>query len=118
MKNLPLAFIALTVFVNFSLAQNISYGPTIGGLFYEVNNNHGTGVARFSSDANPAVSFGGYLEYNFYKKMGLKAELSYSSPKIKQDVIDNPPTTKLGFVEISPSFKYNFGVEYNKGFLS
>jgi hypothetical protein len=98
-------------------AQEFSYGPVVGMTIGGVANS--SGVVSFGFEKSPYVSLGAYGEYNFTKNVGIKTELLFN----KRDMslrITNAPGVKIGhefsFFEVNPSFKYDFGQEYRKGF--
>lgn len=100
------------VFTSFLQAQNLSYGALIGGNFYQSNNDNSTN--QFGSDSNPfALNLGGYAEYNFTNSIGIKTAVTLNKKELSyEDIAD----FKLNYIDIAPSFKYDFGSEYRKGF--
>lgn len=111
-----LFFCLILLISNLTHAQEISYGPLIGYSFYEIGNNNGT--YSFESDKTNAVNFGAYAEYNFTDNVGIKTELLFN----KKEALYSPYFLSedikfdFSFVEINPSFKFDFGQEYRKGF--
>lgn len=110
-------FVCLILWItNLTNAQEISYGPIIGNSFYGIGNNNGT--YSFGSDKTNAIYFGAYAEYNFTNNVGIKTELLFN----KKEALYSPYFLSedikfdFSFVEINPSFKYDFGQEYREGF--
>lgn len=111
MKKINLCLIFILFFTNLQ-AQNLSYGPLIGGNFYQSNND--SSANQFISDANPfAINLGGYLEYNFNENIGIKTDLTFNKKELSYKSATN---FRLNFIDVSPNFKYDFGNEYRKGF--
>lgn len=93
-------------------AQQLSYGVIIGGIFYETANNNNSDL--FSTAENFSANLGGYLEYNFNEKMGVKTEITFNKRQI--NYFQQDQEFKLNIIEISPDFKYDFGSKYREGF--
>lgn len=113
----------LTILIAFtysSNAQNISFGPVIGGVFYQSNNNNGH--YQFVTNTNnnslaSSINFGAYLEYSFNEKIGLKNELTLNGKElIYQNENFVSPIVNFKFIDLSSNLKYDFGNEYRKGF--
>lgn len=124
MKKTIVTFIFITYFFN-SFAQSdskLSYGAT-GGVYAFMINNLSSGF-RFDPKDNKSIdvsyTFGGYIEYQFAQKFGVKTLVNYR--QIDLDYINHlsetnyKPTFSLTFIEISPLLKYNRGTQYRKGF--
>lgn len=112
--------ILVSLFLAFSTskAQEISYGLVLGGEAFMSANN--SGGVRFSVKKSFITNFGGYAEYNFNNKIGIKTELTFNKKQVTYHyfVFDIPQKQAfdLSFFEISPSLKYDFGDEYRRGF--
>lgn len=114
MKKLVYLLLLITVSLN---AQELSYGLLVGSNFYNSNNNNNN--YNFSDNGGSSFNYGGYLEYNFSQNIGIKTEitfvnrqLSYIEPNTGSESID----FDFSYFELAPSFKYDFGQEYRKGF--
>jgi Outer membrane protein beta-barrel domain len=99
-------------------AQEFSYGPVLGLSFYGSNNN--SAVERFGLDKSSFLSFGAYGEYNFNKNIGVKTEVLLNKRKLYYKATNAFGLFSIEYdfsiVEVNPSFKYDFGQEYRKGF--
>lgn len=99
------------LFFTISKAQNLSYGPLIGGNFYQSNNDGSSN--QFASDANTfTANLGGYIEYNFNENIGIKTDFTFNKKELNYE---NLTDFKLNFIDVSPNLKYDFGNEYRKG---
>ncbi len=110
-------FVCLILWItNLTNAQEISYGPIIGNSFYEIGNNNGT--YSFESDKTNAIYFGAYAEYNFTDNIGVKTEILWNNKEalFSPSFISEDIKFDFSFIEINPSFKYDFGEEYRRGF--
>lgn len=102
-------------------AQKLSYGIILGGNIYnDHSSNGGPGEIYWDSgNLNFIVpNLGGYLEYEFSKKMGVKLEVTANSKEFEKGYSNNnlDEIYTFHFIDINPNFKYNFGKEYRKGF--
>lgn len=93
-------------------AQHLSYGAILGGEFYEAANNNGHN--GFIPSKSFSANLGGYCEYNFSEKVGIKTEATFSTKQVQYYASES--NYSLSYFELSPSFKYDFGHEYRKGF--
>lgn len=93
-------------------AQNLSYGIILGGNIY---NDQSSNSGPWDSGNIDYIipNFGGYLEYELTKNMGIKLEITANSKKFEKG---NTDIYTFHFVDINPNFKYDFGKEYRKGF--
>jgi hypothetical protein len=109
MKKINLCLVFLLFFA-ISKAQNLSYGPLLGGNFYQSNNDGSSN--QFLSEANPfTLNLGGYLEYNFNNNLGIKTDITIHKKELNYE---NSLDFTLNYIDVSPSFKYDFGKEYRK----
>jgi hypothetical protein len=103
---------------NVGNAQKLSYGPLVGAEYYDCAN--AGGLNTFHSKTSFVSNLGGYLEYSLSNKFGLKTEITFNKKEITYTF--NGPLGEintdfqLSLFEIAPSFKYDMGVEYRKGF--
>ena len=116
MKKTLLLIINVCSFLNLK-AQEISYGIIVGQNLY---NSHSKGVIFFDSgnDQFSVWNLGGYVEYELKKDMGIKTEITFNTKTFEMG-FDHAMTGleyDFGFIDIAPSFKYDFGSEYRKGF--
>lgn len=111
MKKIIVALTFIVSILNLN-AQKLSYGPILGVAFYEVNNSSSS--SNFKKDDNTILNLGGYAEYNFTENSGIKTEVTFNNKNIK--VLNSESKIEMSFFEIAPSFKYDFGEEYRKGF--
>lgn len=112
-------FIALcSFFISITAnSQELSYGPIGGMTFFGVGNNNGTN--SFGPTEVSSTNFGAYAEYNFNENIGIKTDITFNKKDIQYTlsvVFGQIEFYKMNFVELSPSFKYDFGQEYRKGF--
>ena len=56
--------------------EEFSYGVVIGNSFYTIANNNGTN--SMNTDDYSTITFGGYGEYNFTEKTGIKTEILFA----------------------------------------
>ena len=99
-------------------AQEFSYGFVLGANFYVSGNNNGTNIFT-TTNKHVAPNLGGYAEYGFNERMGVKIEFTFNKKEVDYVTTNNSQTKyvfQMAFFEISPSFKYDFGNEYRKGF--
>lgn len=115
MKKLA-ALVFVFVFNGLS-AQEFSYGPVLGMSFYGTSND--SGVQQFGFKKTGFLTVGAYGEYNFTKNIGVKTELLFNKRAL-EFTISGPGGFKTDYdftvIEVNPSFKYDFGQEYRKGF--
>lgn len=110
MKRIILLAFLVSAYVN---AQNFSYGIILGGDFYEAANSGST--PNFNAQgSNLTPNIGGYAEYSFSNKIGIKTEITFNKKTIEFTGIDSG--FNMSFLQISPSLKYDCGPEYRKGF--
>lgn len=101
--------------ISFCIAQNLSYGIVLKSTFYHVGNNNGTNVFTTKSDKlDNALTFGGYGEYSFNEKIGLKSEFTFTKKDIIYHFTEQPFT--FNYFNIATCFKYDFGNTYREGF--
>jgi hypothetical protein len=118
MKNKLFAF--LLIFITTTLnAQQFSYGLVLGGDLFAAANNGGT--SYFEPEKPFVLNYGGYVEYNFNHKWGIKTEATFHSKELQYRYLDDlgygtEYYFKISFLEISPNLKCDFGQEYRKGF--
>lgn len=100
-------------------AQNkLSYGVVFGSNFYDSANNNGTYSFSSTTYGGSDFNYGGYLEYNFTNNIGLKTEITLINRQLSFREFSGSNLTDFDFsyFEVAPSFKYDFGQEYRKGF--
>ena len=104
--------LTLVFFINLIVAQEFSYGLVLGNNFYSVANNNGT-TSMSTNDYN-SITFGGYAEYNFTENTGVKTDVLL----VKNSILFRPTKQpfEMNILNISPSFKYDFGGVYREGF--
>lgn len=108
-----LILISTILFINVSIkAQEFSYGVLLGTDLYVPWNTYLD--YGFTSGGPVTFNYGGYVEYNFNKKLGIKTEVGFNSKTIK--TFKNEEKFNMSFFEIAPSLKLDFGQEYRKGF--
>ncbi|NMH28593.1 outer membrane beta-barrel protein [Flavobacterium silvaticum] len=115
-----LLFFALVCCCLSANAQKLSYGIVIGGnLYNDQSSNSGPNEVFFDSGNDKFITpvFGLYGEYQLVKHMGVKIEgIIHGQEFIKGfSNRDLDEKYKFTFVDINPSFKYDFG-EYRSGF--
>ena len=99
-------------------SQQLSYGIVLGANFYGSGNNNGANTFT-TSGKYVTPNLGGYAEYGFNEKMGAKIEFTFNKKEVEYVPLSYSQTKaifKMAFFEISPSFKYDFGNEYRRGF--
>ena len=92
--------------------EEFSYGVVIGNSFYTIANNNGTN--SMNTDDYSTITFGGYGEYNFTEKTGIKTEILFA-----KNIFFYYPTKQpfeMNILSIAPNFKYDFGETYRDGF--
>lgn len=107
-------FILFLTFSVFTYSQDKSYGLLLGANFYESNNNNGENQLIIKDNKFTTSNFGAYFEYGINENIGIKSELTFNKKMITYNKFDLD--FELQFIEFSPSFKYDFGTEYKKGF--
>jgi len=105
--------ITLLLITNLLTAQELSYGVVIGSNLYSIANNNGTNGFG-TTNSYYTFTYGGYGEYNFTQNLGLKMDVLFSSNKFTY--WENSQEFSMNLVNVSPSFKYDFGEVYYKGF--
>ena len=112
--------IYLFLLTSFALtAQNkLSYGVVFGSNFYDSANDNGTYSFSSTTYGGSDFNYGGYLEYNFTNNMGIKTEITLIKRQLsfRQFSGSNLTDFDFSYFEVAPSFKYDFGQEYRKGF--
>ena len=112
--------IYLFLLTSFALtAQNkLSYGVVFGSNFYDSANDNGTYSFSSTTYGGSDFNYGGYLEYNFTNNMGIKTEITLIKRQLsfRQFSGSNLSDFDFSYFEVAPSFKYDFGQEYRKGF--
>lgn len=110
MKQL-LFFTCCILFSHFTSAQKISYGLVLGGSLYS---NASSGSPTFRTAGSVFTpNLGGYGEYSLNERFGVKTELTFNKRNLK--LPDDTNVFTFGIVELTPSFKWDFGNEYRKG---
>lgn len=114
-----LIFICL-LSINFSIySQNISYGVVLGSDFYFSSNNNGTNYFVTKNDELIAsANLGVYFEKKLNNKLRLKIEITSNEKKLvykKSGLIIINEDVSLNYLDISPSLKYFFRKDNNKG---
>lgn len=106
----------LTITLLFTLslvnAQEFSYGVVLGNSFYAIANNNGRNTMEI--DDNNILTIGGYGEYNFTEKIGIKTDILYTKNSFFYYPTKQP--FEMNVVSVAPNFKYDFGEEYREGF--
>lgn len=101
-------------------AQNkLSYGVVFGSNFYDSANDNGTFNFTSTTYGGSDFNYGGYLEYNYTNNMGIKTEITLINRQLSFNQPPNgsaPTDIDFSYIEVAPSFKYDFGQEYRKGF--
>lgn len=97
---------------NISAQQEFSYGVIIGNSFYTIANNNGTN--SMNTDDYSTITFGGYGEYNFTEKTGVKTEILFAKNNFFYYTTKQP--FEMNLLSIAPNFKYDFGETYRDGF--
>jgi hypothetical protein len=117
MKKIIFLFFLTSIAVN---AQNkLSYGVVFGSNFYNSGNDNSTYSFSSSKYGGSDFNYGGYLEYNFTKNIGLKTEVTLINRQLSFSQRNSGNTSMdldFSYIEVAPSFKYDFGQEYRKGF--
>lgn len=94
-----------------SAQQEFSYGLVIGNSFYTIANNNGTN--GMNTDDYSTITFGGYGEYNFNEKTGIKTEILFA--KNNFTYYPTKQLFEMSIMSIAPNFKYDFGETYREG---
>lgn len=104
----------LLISLSLNAQKKLSYGVLLGAIFYGPDNNNGKNTFDTSNNSITSVNFGGYAEYNFNERIGIKTEVTLN----KRDLVyfNTKDLFKMNFVEIAPNLKYDFGHQYRKGF--
>lgn len=107
--------ILISTLTHFTYSQDISYGVLLGGNFYQSdNNNGGNQLVTENNKFISTLNLGVYFEYGINDNIGIKSELTLNKKKVIYHKFDID--FEFEFIEFSPSFKYDFGVDYKKGF--
>lgn len=93
-------------------AQEFSYGVVLGNSFYTIANNNGTD--GMTTDDYSTITFGGYGEYNFTEKIGIKTDILFAKNSFTYYPTKQP--FEMSMVSLAPNFKYDFGDVYREGF--
>lgn len=100
-------------------AQNkLSYGVVFGSNFYDSANDNSTYSFSSSKYGGSDFNYGGYLEYNFSQNTGIKTEITLINRQLsfREFSVSTLMDIDFSYFELAPSFKYDFGQEYRKGF--
>ena len=103
---------SLFFIISLANAQELSYGLVLGNSFYTIANNNGTN--GMTTDDYSTITFGGYGEYNFTNKIGVKADILFAKNSFAYYPTKQP--FDMNIVSVAPNFKYDFGEEYREGF--
>ena len=93
-------------------AQEFSYGVVLGNSFYTIANNNGTD--GMTTDDYSTITFGGYGEYNFTDKIGIKTDILFAKNSFAYYPTKQP--FEMSIVSLAPNLKYDFGDVYREGF--
>lgn len=106
--------LSLIIFFTIGLvnAQEFSYGVVLGNSFYTIANNNGTD--GMMTDDYSTITFGGYGEYNFTEKIGIKTDILFSKNTFTYYPTKQP--FEMNMVSVAPNLKYDFGDVYREGF--
>lgn len=111
-------FLLLLTSIAVTAQNKLSYGIVFGSNFYDSANDNGTFNFTSTTYGGSDFNYGGYLEYNFTNNMGLKTEITLINRQLSFREFSGSNLTDFDFsyFEVAPSFKYDFGQEYRKGF--
>lgn len=99
----------------FVFAQDFSYGVMLGANIYQSDNNNGENqLITENNELVATTNLGAYIEYGFNNNMGVKLEASFNKKEVTRKHANVMYT--FNFLELSPSFKYDFGNTYQQGF--
>lgn len=106
--------LSLIIFFTIGLvnAQEFSYGVVLGNSFYTIANNNGTD--GMMTDDYSTITFGGYGEFNFTEKIGIKTDILFSKNTFTYYPTKQP--FEMNMVSVAPNLKYDFGDVYREGF--
>ncbi|MBS1535797.1 MAG: PorT family protein [Bacteroidetes bacterium] len=96
-----------------------SYG-LVGGNYIYFFNNLDSSYGFENNRTKTSLNVGGYFEYQFARKFGVKTSLTYRSASpdyhVNTRVQYFTGNVKINFLDITPLIKYDCGSTYRKGF--